>query len=442
MQQQGVNTILGDYSSSEWASSRVDETVAYFHELAFQADPKVVFPPFLEGNERALALRDVLLQIRAVLTMTRSGNFDYDIEAKGFLGGLLEALQSNVRHITWLANRIAEGDLTQRMDSLGEFANAFNRMTEQLAQMTSQLRTEKERWRLALECSKDGVFEIVMDARDKMFCSPSLAAMQHIDLEDLPPVERWIKFIHPEDTKARHILKDILDGTYIKDTYDAVFRLRCADGVYRWRQSRGQVFRNADNRITRTIGILEDIHNRKEREDDFRRRATHDSLTGLPNKSLFLQHLRQMMASASRAGKVVLVVMADLDHFKDVNDTWGHHAGDLLLQEFANRLRSCIRKSDIAARLGGDEFALLLVCDPVPSNHVAAIRRIEAALEAPVGLESTSYRIRASLGIAVYPQDGNESLFLLKRADDALYRAKRSGRNTYCFYTSSKPPSS
>ena len=183
----------------------------------------------------------------------------------------------------------------------------------------------------------------------------------------------------------------------------------------------------ADNRITRTIGILEDIHNRKEREDDFRRRATHDSLTGLPNKSLFLQHLRQMMASASRAGKVVLVVMADLDHFKDVNDTLGHHAGDLLLQEFANRLRSCIRKSDIAARLGGDEFALLLVCDPVPSNHVAAIRRIEAALEAPVGLESTNYRIRASLGIAVYPQDGNESLFLLKRADDALYRAKRSG---------------
>ena len=99
-------------------------------------------------------------------------------------------------------------------------------------------------------------------------------------------------------------------------------------------------------------------------------------------------------------------------------------------------------ENDLAARLGGDEFALLLVCDPVPSNHVAAIRRIEAALEAPVGLESTSYRIRASLGIAVYPQDGNESLFLLKRADDALYRAKRSGRNTYCFYTSSKPPSS
>ena len=434
--------MLGDCSSSGWASSQVDETVAYFHELAFQPAPKIVFPPFLEGDEKALALRDILLQIRTALAMTRRGNFDYNVETKGFLGGLLKALQSNVRHITWMATRVADGDLTQRMDFLGEFANAFNRMTEQIAQMTSRLRAEEERWRLALECSKDGVFEIVMDARDRTFCSPNLAAMQHVALEALPSVKRWVKFIHPEDTKARHILKDILDGTYIKDAYDVVFRLRCADGVYRWRQSRGQVFRDAENRITRTIGILEDIHNRKEREDDFRRRATHDPLTGLPNKSLFLQHLRQMMASAGRSGEVVLVVMADLDYFKEVNDTLGHHAGDMLLQEFANRLRSCIRKSDIAARLGGDEFALLLVCDPDPSNHAAAIRRIEAALEAPVDLESTNYRICASLGIAVYPQDGDEPLFLLKRADDALYRAKRSGRNTHCFYTPSKRSSS
>lgn len=427
-----------DRPLKESEPSQLDEVLTYFHALAFQARPKAGLPSVLEGDEKALALRDVLLQLRTVLSMTRDGNFDYSVEAKGFLGGLLKALQSNVKHMTWLTTRVADGDLTQRMEFLGEFADAFNRMTEQLARTTSQLRAEEERWRLALDCSRDGVFEIVLDAADQPFCSPSLAAMQRSTLKKFPPVRRWLKFIHPEDVKARHILQDILKGTYIKDTYDVVCRLLCADGVYRWRQSRGQVFRDGQGRITRTIGILEDIHNRKEREDDFRYRATHDALTGLPNRPLFQQHLRHMMASASRTGKVVLIVMADLDRFKDVNDNLGHHAGDLLLQEFASRLRSSIRTSDIAARLGGDEFALLMACDPDPRNHDVMMRRILTSLEAPACLENVCYRIRASLGIAVCPQDGNEALLLMKRADDALYRAKRSGRNTYRFYAPTK----
>lgn len=427
-----------EHSQKEPDSTQIDETLGYFHELMFRTVPRADLPLVLEKDDRALALRDAILQLRNVLAMTRSGNFDYDVGVKGFLGGQLKALQSNVRHMTWLTNRIADGDLTQRMDFLGEFANAFNRMTEQLARTTSRLKTEEERWRLALECSKDGVFEIVLDSRHKPFCSQNLAEMQLSVPEAIPPVKSWMKFIHPEDVKARHILRDILDGTYIKDTYDIIFRLRCADGVYRWRQSRGQVFRDSGGRIIRTIGILEDIHERKEREDDFKYRATHDTLTGLPNKSVFHQHLRQMMASANRTEKIVLIVMADLDRFKEVNDTLGHHAGDLLLQEFANRLRSSIRNSDIAARLGGDEFALLLACDPAPRNHAVALQRIQAALEVPVCLEDTCYDIHASLGVAIYPRDGNEALILLKRADDALYRAKRAGRNTYCFYEPSK----
>ena len=434
--------MLQDQSSPKPDSSQLDAILTYFHELIFQAEPKAVLPPDLEENDKALAIRDALLQIRNALAMTRSGNFDYDIENRGFLGGLLKALQSNVRYMTWLTTRIADGDLAQRMDFLGEFAEAFNRMTEKLAQTTSRLKTDEERWRLAIECSKDGVFEIILDAREKTFCSPSLATMQRTTLEKIPFVNRWIKFIHPEDTKARHILKDILKGAYTKDTYDVVFRLRCADGVYRWRQSRGQVFRDAKGKVSRTLGILEDIHNSKEREDEFRHRATHDFLTGLPNKSLFLQHLRQMTANAKRLDKVVLVVMADMDRFKEVNDTLGHQAGDLLLQEFANRLRSSIRASDVAARLGGDEFALLLTCESHPSNYDVAIQRILAALEAPTLLEGTSYPIRASLGISVYPQDGDESLILLKRADDAMYRAKRMEGGSYCFYAPSKHHSS
>ena len=426
------------FDDSGCAPSELVEAIDYFHELMFSIEPCGDMPHGLEGNEKAVALREAMLQGRRALEMISAGQYTFSITAKGFIGSLLNAFQSNLRHAAWMARRVADGDLTQRIDFLGEFSDAFNQMTKQLAQTTSRLRMEEERWRMALECSRDGVFEVILDAPDESFCSQRLAEMQHTSLERLPHVCKWGKFIHAEDIKARHILKSLLNGSYAKDTYDSVFRLRCADGVYRWRHSRGQVFRDEDGKISRIIGILEDIHDRKEREDDFKYRATHDLLTGLPNKALFYQHLQQMMASAKRSGKAVLVVGADLDRFKEVNDTLGHHAGDLLLQEFARRLRSSIRKSDIAARIGGDEFSLLLVCDPEPFKHTAAIQRIQAELEGPVSLEGTSYKIRASLGVAVCPQDGTDPLLLMKRADDALYRAKRQGRDTYCFWTPSE----
>ena len=430
-----VSAILRNDSIKERGSSGRDEVLTYFHGLAFQADPRTALPTALEGDDRALALRDALLQVRTALTRMHEGDLDGAIDAGGFFGVLLDMLRMDLKHVMELMDRMADGDLFPRTEPSGGLAEAFDRMAEKCSRTASRLKADEERWRIALQCSRDGVFEIFPGAWERTFCSPSMAGMQHLSLKDLPPMKRWVKYIHPEDVKARHILKDVLDGTYIKGSYDVVFRLLCADGVYRWRQSRGQVFRDAEGRITRAIGILRDIHSRKEREDDFKYRATHDVLTGLPSRSLFHQHLLQMMASAKRTGKSVLVVMADLDHFKGVNDTLGHHAGDLLLQEFAARLRSSIRTSDIAARVGGDEFALLLTCDPEPHNYAAAIQRIRTSLEAPACLEKTCYQIHASMGIAVYPQDGDELLVLLKRADSALYQAKNSGRNTYCFYT-------
>jgi len=437
-----VSAILRNDSIKERGSSGRDEVLTYFHGLAFQADPRTALPTALEGDDRVLALRDALLQVRTALTRMHEGDLDGAIDAGGFFGVLLDMLRMDLKHVMELMDRMADGDLFPRTEPSGGLAEAFDRMAEKCSRTASRLKADEERWRIALQCSRDGVFEIFPGAWERTFCSPNMAGMQRLSLKDLPPLKRWVKYIHPEDVKARHILKDVLDGTYIKGSYDVVFRLLCADGVYRWRQSRGQVFRDAEGRITRAIGILRDIHSRKEREDDFKYRATHDVLTGLPSRSLFHQHLLQMMASAKRTGKSVLVVMADLDHFKGVNDTLGHHAGDLLLQEFAARLRSSIRTSDIAARVGGDEFALLLTCDPEPHNYAAAIQRIRASLEAPVCLEKTCYQIHASMGIAVYPQDGDELLVLLKRADNALYQAKNSGRNTYCFFTPTQHQSS
>ena len=154
--------------------------------------------------------------------------------------------------------------------------------------------------------------------------------------------------------------------------------------------------------------------------------ALHDRLTGLPNRALFQEAVRQAVGAAKREMNSTAVMLMDLDRFKEVNDTLGHHFGDLLLKEVGERLRACLRESDMVSRLGGDEFAILL---PVVADAEAALvtaRKVLESLEAPVSLEEIQVEIRASIGIALYPQDGDDPESLLQRADVAMYLAKDS----------------
>ena len=203
--------------------------------MAFQSDPRTALPAALEGDDRALALRDALLQVRTTLKRMHEGDLDGRIDAEGFLGVLLDMLRMDLKHAMELMDRTAGENVRPSTEPLGGLAEMLNRTAEKSARTVERLKAEEERWRLVLECSRDGVFEFFPGTWERTFCSSGLAEMQRTSLKELPPVKRWIKFIHPEDVKARHILKDILQRTYIKGTYDVVFRLLCADGVYRWR---------------------------------------------------------------------------------------------------------------------------------------------------------------------------------------------------------------
>jgi len=154
--------------------------------------------------------------------------------------------------------------------------------------------------------------------------------------------------------------------------------------------------------------------------------ALHDRLTGLPNRALFQEAVRQAVGAAKREMNSTAVMLMDLDRFKEVNDTLGHHYGDLLLQEVAHRIRACLRESDMVSRLGGDEFAILL---PVVVDSDAAVvtaRKVLEELHQPVSLEEINVEIGASIGIALYPHDGDDADSLLQRADVAMYLAKDS----------------
>ena len=164
--------------------------------------------------------------------------------------------------------------------------------------------------------------------------------------------------------------------------------------------------------------------------------AAHDLLTGLPNRSIFGDRLRQAMAQSRRSGQPLAVLCLDLDRFKEVNDTLGHAAGDKLLREVAHRLTACLRESDTLARLGGDEFAVIQSQAEQPHNAEALARRIIAAIAPPIDLDGQEVSVGVSIGIAIaHPDQSADLLQLLKNADLALYQVKESGRGDFCFFS-------
>jgi diguanylate cyclase (GGDEF)-like protein len=166
--------------------------------------------------------------------------------------------------------------------------------------------------------------------------------------------------------------------------------------------------------------------------------AQHDILTGLPNRALLNQRLRQIVAQAARDGQQVACLFLDFDHFKRINDTLGHDAGDQLLQAVAQRLTSAVRESDTVARLGGDEFVLILPgLDPVHSAYevMTVLTRVRESFLAPFRLADQTPTLTCSIGVSVYPVDATDPNGLIKQADTAMYAAKEAGRNAYRFYT-------
>ncbi|WP_229632216.1 bifunctional diguanylate cyclase/phosphodiesterase [Pseudoduganella violaceinigra] len=183
------------------------------------------------------------------------------------------------------------------------------------------------------------------------------------------------------------------------------------------------------------VAILRDISERKRAEERIYHMAHHDTLTGLPNRSLTCSRLEQAIAHAERTQESVLVAFIDLDSFKLVNDTLGHNAGDELLKEVAGRMVRCVRRDDTVGRFGGDEFVLVLPhVNEDPQVLAPVLDKILAAVVRPIELEGQKMQVSCSIGVAVYPRDGQDSDTLMLHADAAMYRAKESGKNNCQFY--------
>jgi diguanylate cyclase (GGDEF)-like protein/PAS domain S-box-containing protein len=189
-----------------------------------------------------------------------------------------------------------------------------------------------------------------------------------------------------------------------------------------------------EGRLTHYVALFSDISERKAAEAHMHNLAHYDVLTGLPNRALLSDRLQQSIAAAKRERSHMALMFIDLDRFKPINDTLGHHIGDLMLKEVAKRMLECLRESDSAARIGGDEFVVLLPLIETESDAVAVAEKIRNTLEQSFELAGRSLNISSSIGVAVYPGHGGDEKSLLKNADTAMYYAKEAGRNNVMLY--------
>jgi len=207
------------------------------------------------------------------------------------------------------------------------------------------------------------------------------------------------------------------------------------DGTLFWNNLRVSPVRNAAGEVTHFVGVQSDVTELKNYQVELEYRANYDTLTGLANKNLLGDRLDHASAIAQRSKRRFALLYLDLDRFKLVNESLGHASGDALLKSVGARLKSCVRGADTVCRLGGDEFAVLLHEIENPAAVAVVGRKILAALEEPVCIDTQEIFSSASIGICIGPDDGCDGSTLLKNADTAMYRAKEGGRNQLCFYT-------
>ena len=286
------------------------------------------------------------------------------------------------------------------------------------------LRDSEARYRLMAENSTDMISR--SSARGR-FLYVSDAARHILGYDPSEMIGHSIfELALPDD---HHVLRRVTELLEEPQTFS--YRVRRKSGEQIWLESRSRALRDASGAITEIVAVSRDISERRRAEEQIEYQAYHDALTGLPNRLLFRDRLTIALAHAKRQRTPLAVMFLDIDRFKNVNDTLGHSLGDELLRAVAARLRSVLREGDTVARMGGDEFTVLLLDLKKPEDAVTIAQKLLDTVAVPLHVDGHELYVTTSIGIALFPVDGDTAEALLQRADGAMYRAKEAGRNSY-----------
>jgi diguanylate cyclase (GGDEF)-like protein/PAS domain S-box-containing protein len=305
------------------------------------------------------------------------------------------------------------------------------RMQEEILEKTEELRKSHKDYRLITENAFDviklisptGIVEYVSPSNEKLLGSP---LSEYVG-------KSYLTHIHPDDVpilKDRRYLNSLIDGSRPST---AEIRIRHKNGHYIWMETNTTPIIE-EGEVQRFVTISRDITERKKLREELEKAAFYDYLSGLPNRRTFDDRLQMAILHAYRSKKKVAVMMLDGKKFKQINDMYGHDAGDAVIVEMANRLQASVRDTDTVARMGGDEMAIIL--PNIDSFEVVEdiAKRIINSFEEPLHFRDIKIQMGAGVGIALYPDHAVDKKLLVKYADEALYEAKESDKNEFRVY--------
>ena len=305
----------------------------------------------------------------------------------------------------------------------------FHRVSDPLLR---RIQRNEESLKEAQIIAATGSWEWDISAR-KILWSEQLYRIFGLELGKLEPSFKLLMAcVHPDDrTEIRRL---IARSIRMLIPFSADFRIVRPSGKERWVHGQGQDHSSGKgNQLW--CGTVQDITERKQIENQVRQKAYFDPLTGLPNRSLYYDRLKQAITQASRNRSAMAVMFMDLDYFKPINDELGHEYGDQALVEVGKRLQQCVRGADTVARIGGDEFSVILGEIASESASCMVAEKIIGAIKQPMMLKGNQYTLGISIGISITaPEHNDDAESVMRMADDAMYQAKTSGRNRYCLY--------
>ena len=314
---------------------------------------------------------------------------------------------------------------------------AMSRLFQTISERNRELRASGETIRLnsrVIEATANGIMitDLLKPGNPILYVNPAFERITGFAATEV--VGRSPSFLLGTDTgqlgvaEIKAAIRERREGV-------AVLRNYRKDGSLFWNELSIAPVRDASGWATHFVGAINDITERKQYEEQLERQNNQDALTGVASRNLLRDRTGQAIAFATRHGRAVALLFLDLDDFRRINDSLGHGIGDAILCAIAERIAGCVRERDTLARLGGDEFVILLTDMASLQDTPLMVSRILRAIDRPVPVENREISVTASIGVSVFPQDGDDYDTLLRNAEAAMYTAKQAGRNTFRFYT-------
>ncbi len=410
-----------DINSSRWwknATKRID--------LIKQVNSQVkeeIFKLTVKNTQNAVYL---LVAYSTITLATLLFSFVFGLFLMKRLIGELKNISENMK--TMFQEKNFDNQLTVTgKDEIGVMAHTFNRLISERIKFESALHLSSA----VFENAKEAIMIAGANMQIQMV-NPAFTNVSGYNQEDI--LEKNFLYLSC-NLKSKHSSSFVLDALQQSSFWEGEVWNKKTCGEYYLIWLNINVVRDNSGTVQQYIAMFTDITERKQYEDDIWRQTNYDALTNLPNRKMCIDQLSHDLKTAKRTNSNVAVLFIDLDRFKLINDTLGHNAGDSLLIEIASRLKETVRESDVVSRLGDDEFVVILNDIKNVFDVEVVSKKILSNISIPVNLNSSSETFTTtSIGIALYPHDGNDVETLMKHADTAMYQSKKLGRNNFKFY--------